>query len=433
MRVVDLIAKKRSGEAMSTEEIQELIRGYTAGEIPDYQMSAWLMAVVFQGMNATETSDLTLAMAHSGSVLDLSGVSAMVADKHSTGGVGDKTTLVLGPLVASAGLPVGKMSGRGLGFSGGTLDKLESIPGFNVMLSKEQFTEQLRQVGLVVASQTADLAPADGKLYALRDVTATVESIPLIASSVMSKKIAAGANVIVLDVKEGSGAFMKTESAALTLARTMVQIGQSAGRKVSAVISDMDQPLGNAVGNALEVKEAIDTLRRQGPADFLTLCLTVGAQMLLLAGRVKDLGEGKSLLLTKLISGEALAKFRQWVTAQGGDARVIDSPELLPAAQIVETLAAPESGYVAAINAETLGLSAVLLGGGRAKKGDKVDPAVGMVLKAKIGDRVQAGSPLVVVYANDAARLDEVRQQLLAAYAISPAPVVRPKLIHQIV
>ncbi len=433
MRVVDLIAKKRQGEAMTAEELTYLIRGYTAGEIPDYQMSAWLMAVVFRGMTKPETADLTMAMAHSGGMLDLSSIGPVVADKHSTGGVGDKTTLVVGPLVASAGLPVGKMSGRGLGFSGGTLDKLESIPGFKVALTSEQFTRQLKQVGLVVASQSGDLAPADGKLYALRDVTATVESLPLIAASVMSKKIAAGANVIVLDVKTGRGAFMKTEADAVKLANTMVEIGQNVGRKVSAVISDMDQPLGNAVGNALEVREAIETLRRQGPSDFLNLCLTVGAQMLLLAGKAADASEAKSILLTKLISGEALAKFRQWVTAQGGDASVVDNPDLLPKATIIDVLASSEAGYISDINAEEMGLTSVLLGGGRSKKGDVVDPAVGIVLKAKVGDRVQVGTPLLTIHANDAGRMLEARERLLKAYRFSAIPVVRPKLIRQII
>ncbi len=433
MRVVDLIAKKRQGEAMTTEEITYLIRGYTAGEIPDYQMSAWLMAVVFQGMTKPEIADLTMAMAHSGETLDLSSVGPVVADKHSTGGVGDKTTLVVGPLVASAGLPVGKMSGRGLGFSGGTLDKLESIPGFTVSLPAQRFVEQLKEIGLVVASQTGDLAPADGKLYALRDVTATVESLPLIAASVMSKKIAAGANVIVLDVKTGRGAFMKSEADAVNLANTMVEIGQNVGRKVSAVISDMDQPLGNAVGNALEVREAIETLKRQGPSDFLNLCLTVGAQMLLLAGKAAEASEAKSILLTRLISGEALAKFRQWVVAQGGDPRVVDNPELLPKAAIVDVLPSPESGYISDINAEVVGLTSVLLGGGWSKKGDAVDPAVGMVLKAKVGDRVQVGTPLMTIHANDAGRLQEAKERLLGAYRFSAIPVVRPKLIHQVI
>ena len=426
MRTVDLIAKKRDGEAMTEEEINFLIRGYTAGEIPDYQMSAWLMAVVLKGMTSEETAAVTMAMAHSGETLDLSGLDRVVVDKHSTGGVGDKTTLVLAPLVASAGLAVGKMSGRGLGFTGGTLDKLESIPGFNVALSREQFMDQLKRIGLVVASQTAELAPADGKLYTLRDVTATVPSMPLIAASVMSKKIASGAGVIVLDVKVGRGAFMKTEEDAEALARTMVEIGQTVGRKVSAVISSMDQPLGHAVGNALEVREAIDTLKRQGPADFLNLCLAVGAQMMLLAGKCATASEGKSMLLANLIGGQALAKFREWITAQGGDPRVVDNPDLLPRAALVEDLLSEQAGYVAAIDAESLGLAAVQLGGGRAKKGDAVDPAVGLMLKAKIGDRVEVGTPLLTIHANDPAKLAEAKPRLAAAYRFGVIAPARP-------
>ena len=433
MRAVDLIAKKRDGLALSAAEINFLVQGFTRGEIPDYQISAWLMAVVLRGMDKRETTDLTLAMARSGETLDLSAIAPVVVDKHSTGGVGDKTTLVVAPLVAAAGLPVGKMSGRGLGFSGGTLDKLESIAGYNANLSKQQFLQQLAQHGIVVAGQSADLAPADGKLYALRDVTATVESLPLIASSVMSKKIAAGANAIVLDVKVGRGAFMKTLDDALALAQTMVDIGRGVGRRVTAVISDMSQPLGYAVGNALEVAEAMATLRGQGPADFLELCLTVGAQMLLLAGKVQKAAEGRALLLAKLLSGAALSKFGEWIEAQGGDRRVIDHPELLPRATLVEPLRAPRGGYVAGINAEAVGLTVVALGGGRAKKGDPIDHAVGMVLHRKVGDAVKPGEPLLTIHANDPARLAEARARLLAAYAWSDEPVPRPPLIHKIV
>lgn len=433
MRVVDLIATKRRGEALSAAEIDFLVGGYTSGEIPDYQMAAWLMAVVFKGMNRAETTQLTLAMAHSGQVLDLSSVGAVIADKHSTGGVGDKTTLVVAPLVASAGVPVGKMSGRGLGFSGGTLDKMESIPGLAVNLTQAQFMDQLKRVGVVVASQTADLAPADGKLYALRDVTDTVESLPLIASSVMSKKIAAGANVIVLDVKAGSGAFMKTEAEAVSLARVMVEIGEGVGRKVSAVISDMGQPLGSAVGNALEVREAMDTLKRQGPSDLLNLCLTVGAQMLVLAGRCSDAAAGRNILLGKLVTGEALAKFTEWIVAQGGDPQVVTDPELLPKAALVEQVAAPRDGFVAAINTQELGLTCALLGGGRAKKGDAVDPAVGLLVRAKVGDRVRAGDSLVTIHANDQAKLAQAKERVLGAYSLSPSPVAKPKLILQII
>jgi len=433
MRAVDIIARKRDGHSLTSEEIDFLIRGFTAGEIPDYQMAAWLMAVVLKGMTKAETTALTLAMAYSGKTLDLSDIAPLIADKHSTGGVGDKTTLVVAPLVASAGVPIGKMSGRGLGFSGGTLDKMESIPGLSVDLTPTQFRETLGKVGVVVASQTADLAPADGKLYALRDVTATVESIPLIASSIMSKKIAAGANVIVLDVKVGKGAFMKTEEDALNLARIMVEIGQGVGRKVSAIISDMNQPLGNAVGNALEVLEAIDTLKRQGPADFLNLCLTVGGQILVLAERCKDLTEAKSLLLTRLITGEALNKFQEWIAAQGGDPGVVEHPDLLPKAALTEVLPSPETGFIASIDAQELGLVTVLLGGGRSKKGDPIDHAVGLVLKAKVGDRVKRGDPLLVIHANDTSRLPEARERLLAAYTFSATPPTRPSLIRQII
>jgi len=441
MRAVDLIAKKRDGLALSAAEIDFLVQGFTRGEIPDYQISAWLMAVLLRGMDRQETTDLTLAMARSGEILDLSAIAPVVVDKHSTGGVGDKTTLVVAPLVAAAGLPVGKMSGRGLGFSGGTLDKLESIAGYNANLSKQQFLQQLAEHGIVVAGQSADLAPADGKLYALRDVTATVESLPLIASSVMSKKIAAGANAIVLDVKVGRGAFMKTLDDALALAQTMVDIGRGVGRRVTAVISDMSQPLGNAVGNALEVAEAIATLQGRGPADFMELCLTVGAQMLLLAGKavrnskfeIRNSTEGRALLLVKLLSGAALDKFGEWLAVQGGDWEVVEHPELLPRASVVEPLLARRGGYVAGLDAATVGLTVVALGGGRAKKGDPIDHAVGVVLHRKVGDAVQPGEPLLTIHANDPARLAEARERLLAAYAWSDAPVPKPTLIHKIV
>ena len=433
MRAVDLIAKKRDGGALSAAEIDFLVQGFTRGEIPDYQISAWLMAVLLRGMDRQETTDLTLAMARSGEILDLSAIAPVVVDKHSTGGVGDKTTLVVAPLVAAAGLPVGKMSGRGLGFSGGTLDKLESIAGYNANLSKQQFLQQLAEHGIVVAGQSADLAPADGKFYALRDVTATVESLPLIASSVMSKKIAAGANAIVLDVKVGRGAFMKNLDEALSLAQTMVDIGRGVGRRVTAVISDMSQPLGLAVGNALEVAEAIATLQGRGPADFMELCLTVGAQMLLLAGKVEKAAEGRALLLVKLLSGAALDKFGEWLAVQGGDWEVVEHPELLPRASLVEPLLARRGGYVAGLDAATVGLTVVALGGGRAKKGDPIDHAVGVVLHRKVGDAVQPGEPLLIIHANGPVKLAEARERLLAAYTWSDAPVPKPRLIHQIV
>jgi len=433
MRVVDLIARKRDGLELTEEEIHFLIEGVTKGSIPDYQISAWLMAVVLQGMTPQETTALTLAMARSGETLNLKEIAPVVVDKHSSGGVGDKTSLVVGPLVASLGLPVGKMSGRGLGFSGGTLDKLESIPGFRATLSKEEFLAQLKTHGLVIAGQSADLAPADGKLYALRDVTATVESIPLIASSIMSKKIAAGADAIVLDVKVGSGAFMKTIEQAQQLAETMVTIGRLAGRKVTAIISDMSQPLGNAVGNALEVKEAIATLRREGPVDFLTLCLTVAAQMLILAGRVADEGEAKSLLLEALVTGRAFAKFREFVIAQGGDPAVLENPDQLPKARHQEPLIAPCDGYLESIDAAEVGLAVAQLGGGRLKKGDPIDHAVGVVFNKKVGDRVRVGETVLTIHANDPFKLEQAYSRLIGALRWDSLPVPRPDLIHQII
>ena len=433
MRAVDIIARKRQGEELTREEIESLILGFTRGEVPDYQMAAWLMAVVWRGMTQRETVDLTMTMARSGEVLDLSGIAPLVVDKHSTGGVGDKTTLVIAPWVASAGLPVGKMSGRGLGFSGGTLDKLESIPGFNVSLTREQFMDLLRNHGVVVAGQSADLAPADGKMYALRDVTATVESLPLIASSVMSKKIAAGANAIVLDVKTGSGAFMKTESDAVALADTMVAIGRGVGRRVSAVISDMEQPLGNAVGNALEVAEAIATLRGAGPVDFTEHCLVVAAEMLFLGEKATSPEAARKILHRCLESGDALRKFEEWVRAQGGDSRVVDDITLLPRARLREDLQSPRDGYIAAIDAMRVGIATVDLGAGRAKKGDPIDHAVGVVLHKKVGDLVATGEALLTIHANDADRLASSKVALLAAYAWSEAPVRAAPLVRGII
>lgn len=433
MRAVDLIAKKRDGHALSTEEIRFLISGYVQGDVPDYQMAAWAMAVLWRGMTPRETTDLTLAMAQSGDVLDLKSLGfPVVVDKHSTGGVGDKTTLVVAPLVASLGLPVGKMSGRGLGFSGGTIDKLESIPGFTVNLSKEQFLGNLKRHGIVLTGQSVDLAPADGKLYALRDVTATVDSIPLIASSIMSKKIAAGADAIVLDVKVGAGAFMKTIEQAEALARTMVEIGEGVGRRVTAVISDMNQPLGCAVGNTLEVREAIATLRGSGPADFTELCLTVAGHMLVLGGKAKSHAAARAMLQDALHDGRGLAKLRELIASQGGDPGVVDDPDIMASARLIEPLPAPRSGYIAAINAAEVGLTVVDLGGGRATKTDIVDHAVGVVLQAKAGDRVAPGQPLLTIHANDAARLAAARERLLAAYRITARAVEPPPLIHRI-
>ncbi len=433
MRSVDIIARKRDGMVLSAEEIDFLVQGFTQGTIPDYQVAAWLMAVVLRGMDRQETIDLTRAIVRSGVQLDLQDVAPFVIDKHSTGGVGDKTTLVVAPLVAAAGVAVGKMSGRGLGFTGGTLDKLESIPGFQAELTVEQFRAQLGAIGLVVVGQSVELVPADGKLYALRDVTATVDSLPLIASSIMSKKIAAGANGIVLDVKVGQGAFMKTEEEALALASLMVEIGQDLGRLVRAVISDMNQPLGQAVGNALELREALDTLHGRGPADFRQHCLTLAGQMLLLAGRARHAAEATAHLERLLDNGQALAKFREWIAAQGGDLACVDDPTRLPRARHVEEVTAPCSGYVAGLNAREVGLTTMLLGGGRAKKGDRIDHAVGVVLHTKIGDRVAKGQPLLTIHANDEAKLFDARQRLLAAYEWSQEPVRPPPLLHRIV
>ena len=433
MRAVDIIAKKRDGEVLTAEEIEFFVQGFTQGEIPDYQAAAWLMAIVLRGMTKRETIDLTMAMARSGDILDLKDVAPFVVDKHSSGGVGDKTTLVVAPLVASLGLPVGKMSGRGLGFTGGTLDKLESIPGYRAELTTEEFKALLKEHGIVVCGQTANLAPADGKIYALRDVTATVESLPLIASSIMSKKIAAGADAIVLDVKVGRGAFMKTEEDALALARIMVEIGEGVGRKVSAVISDMNQPLGRAVGNALEVKEAIATLQGKGPADFLEHCLVVAGQMVLLAERAASEEEARRMLLSALEEGRAWEKFKEWIAAQGGDVAVVEDPSLLPQARLIEEVKSPHSGYLARIDALEVGLTAMLLGAGRERKGEPIDHAVGVVLHRKVGDYVNQGQPLLTIYANDETRLAEARERLLAACEWSEEPVKPPPLIRRIV
>lgn len=380
MRAYDIILKKRNGQELSTEEINFLIEGYMSGKVADYQMSAWAMAVFFRGMTERETADLTMAMVRSGEQVDLSPIQGIKVDKHSTGGVGDKTTLVLGPLVAAAGVPVAKMSGRGLGHTGGTIDKLESIPGFQTGIKKEQFFNNVNQIKIAVAGQTGNLTPADKKLYALRDVTATVDSIPLIASSIMSKKIAAGADAIVLDVKTGCGAFMKTEEDAFKLAAAMVGIGAKVGRKTTAVVTDMDQPLGNTVGNALEVKEAILTLKDKGPADLTELCYTLGSRMLVLGGRANTYDEGRKILEELLKSGAALSKLKELVEAQGGDGTVIENEELLPDTKYSLPLKAAADGYVYAINAEQVGIAAMVLGAGRETKEDVIDPAVGIII-----------------------------------------------------
>ena len=419
MRAVDIIIKKRDKGELTSEEIEFFIKGFTSGAIPDYQAASFAMAIVLNGMTARETTDLTLAMAESGQMLDLSDVVDLAVDKHSSGGVGDKTSLVVLPTVAACGLPVGKMSGRGLGFSGGTLDKLESIPGYRVNLSTAEFKKQLKEKGVVLAGQSLDLAPADGKLYALRDVTGTVPSIPLIASSIMCKKLAAGAQAILLDVKTGLGAFMETLDEARELANLMVDIGKLAGREVVALLSDMNQPLGCAVGNSLEVIEAIDTLRGGGPQDFREHCLHVSAHMLMLGKRVKDLEEGRATAEKAIADGSAFEKFRVLVQAQGGDISYVDDTSKFPRAKIVEVVNTPRSGNISQVQARSVGEAAVTLGAGRAQKSDAVDHAVGFVIHKKVGDRIQKGEPLFTIHANDEAKLIEARQAALAAHSFS--------------
>ncbi|MBE0680816.1 MAG: thymidine phosphorylase [Anaerolineales bacterium] len=416
MRAVDIIIKKRDKQELTPEEIGFFIRGFTNGEIPDYQASAFAMAIMLNGMTPVETTELTLAMAHSGQVLDLTGIVDIAVDKHSSGGVGDKTSISVLPMVAACGLPVGKMSGRGLGFSGGTLDKLESIPGYRVDLSTEEFKKQLKEKGIVLTGQSMDLAPADGKMYALRDVTGTVPSLPLIASSIMSKKIAAGAQAIVLDVKMGLGAFMETLEDARELANLMVDIGRLAGRKTVALLSDMNQPLGAAVGNALEVIEAIDTLRGGGPADFREHCLHVASHVLVIGQRAKNLAEGRTMAEKSIADGSALEKFRVLVAAQGGDVSYVDDVSKFERAKFVEVVNAPRSGFISQVHARGVGEASVALGAGRAKKSDAVDHAVGFLIHKKVGDKVREGEQLFEVHANDRAKLDEARTAVLSAH-----------------
>lgn len=431
MLAQDIIAKKRDGLILSEEEIDFFIQGFTRREIPDYQAAAWLMAVYLQGMGKEETIHLTEAMARSGRMLNLKEVAPFVVDKHSTGGVGDKTTLVVAPLVSACGLPIGKISGRGLGFSGGTLDKLESFPGFTSQLDVDRFLSNLARYGIVVAGQTEDLAPADGMLYALRDVTATVACIPLIASSVMSKKLAAGTDAIVLDVKVGLGAFMKSEEEASRLAKLMVEIGEGVGRRVSAAISDMSQPLGYAVGNALEVREAIDTLKGSGPPDFWEHCLVIATQMLILSDYDEEAAQ--EALKSALQSGRGLDKFKDLVVAQGGDPAPIDDPTLLPQAPLQEPLTSPRTGYIAALDAQDVGMAAMRLGGGREKKGKPIDHAVGILLHKKIGDYVEKGEKVLTVHARSEEEAQEAKTRLLDAYRWSEEPVEPPPLIHRII
>ncbi len=430
MRMYDLILKKRGGNALTKDEIEFFIEGYTKGEIPDYQVSALMMAIYFQGMNEEETVNLTMAMAHSGEMLDLSAIHGKKADKHSTGGVGDKTSLVLGPMVAAVGAPVAKMSGRGLGHTGGTIDKLESFSGFSTSLTPEQFITNVNKIHIAIMGQTANLAPADKKLYALRDVTGTVDNMSLIASSIMSKKLAAGADVIVLDVKTGSGAFMKAREDSFALAEEMVKIGNNAGRHTCAVVSDMDQPLGFAVGNALEVKEAIETLNNRGPEDLRELCLTLGSYMLAGTGITADETEGRKRLEEVLENGLALKKMAEFVEAQGGDAAAVYNPSLLPEASIQEAIPAPVNGYLAHMEADEIGSACLILGGGRETKESEIDLAVGLVLQKKVGDAVQAGEPLAIIHANDREKLEAAKQRFLNACTFSDtAPKKRP-LIH---
>ena len=432
MRMTDLIAKKRDGFPLETEEIRWMISGYTDGSIPDYQMSAMCMAILLRGMDDREVLDLTMAMMNSGETLDLSPINGIKADKHSTGGVGDKTSLVLCPMVAACGLKIAKMSGRGLGHTGGTIDKLESFPGFSTALTEEQFFENVNRHGIAIIGQTADLVPADKKLYALRDVTGTVPSIPLIVSSIMSKKLASGADVIVLDVKCGDGSFMKTPEDAEELARNLTRIGRLAGRRCSAIITDMDQPLGYAVGNALEVKEAIAVLNGEETGDLLQLCLALGGCMLTEAGFASTQSEAEQMLLHEIRNGNALKKLAEMVHAQGGDESAVFNPQLLPQAPVVRRVPAPVSGFVSRIHAEAVGLISMKLGGGRATKEDRIDPAVGVVLAKKVGDAVSAGDLLGEIHAADAAHAEEAEQQLLSCYEFRDEPVVRPPFIRKI-
>lgn len=433
MRMYDLILKKRNGGTLSEEEIQYMITAYTTGDIPDYQMSAMMMAIYFQGMNEEETLALTMAMANSGDMLDLSEITGIKTDKHSTGGVGDKTSLALIPMVAACGLPVAKMSGRGLGHTGGTIDKLESFPGFNTGISNAQFIRQVNEIGIAIMGQTASLAPADKKLYALRDVTATVDNMSLIASSIMSKKLAAGADAIVLDVKTGSGAFMKAKEDAFALAKEMVRIGNGAGRTTRAVISDMDQPLGFAVGNALEVKEAIQTLKGKGPEDFTKLCMELGTQMLICGEVASDEQSAKEMLQKAISDGSALKKLAQLVTAQGGDERAVYDETLLPKATIIREIVAPKAGYISNIICDEIGICSLILGGGRETKESDIDLSVGFLLKKKVGDYVKAGEILAEIHGNDADKMEQAEKRFLNAYSFSDEKVEKEPLIKGII
>lgn len=430
MQAVELIRKKRDGETLSQEEIAWFVSEYTRGNIPDYQASAWLMATYWRGMNAQETTDLTMAMVHSGEELRVREIISPVIDKHSTGGVGDKVTLAVTPIVAACGVAVGKMTGRGLGHTGGTVDKLESITGFRAALSPAEFTRILTTHNLVLASQSGDLAPADGKMYALRDVTGTIESIPLIAASIMSKKLAIGASHLLLDVKVGSGAFMKTLEDARALAQTMVDIGQLSGLYAVAAITAMEQPLGRAIGNALEMTEAIAVLRGSGPSDITALCYHEAAELLLMTGAASSQADAEQRVKLVIQSGAALTKLAEVISAQDGDARQIEQPGLMPAAPVRVVLTAPRDGYIAAIQADQMGMASMRLGAGRFKKGDQIDHRTGFILQAKIGDYCHAGDPLVEIHARDETEAEAIRPPLLACYTWSDTPVDAGPLIY---
>ncbi|EEL99937.1 Pyrimidine-nucleoside phosphorylase [Bacillus mycoides DSM 2048] len=429
--MVDIIAKKRDGKELMTEEIKFFINGYTDGSIPDYQASALAMAIFFKDMTDRERADLTMAMVESGETIDLSAIEGIKVDKHSTGGVGDTTTLVLGPLVAALDVPVAKMSGRGLGHTGGTIDKLEAVEGFHVEITKEQFIDIVNRDKVAVIGQTGNLTPADKKIYALRDVTGTVNSIPLIASSIMSKKIAAGADAIVLDVKTGAGAFMKTEEDAKELAHAMVRIGNNVGRQTMAVISDMSQPLGFAIGNALEVKEAIDTLKGEGPEDLTELVLVLGSQMVVLAKKANTLEEAREMLIEVMKNGKATEKFKEFLSNQGGDSSIVDNPEKMPQAKYVIDVPAKTSGVISNIVADEIGIAAMLLGAGRATKEDEIDLAVGLMLRKKVGDAVKEGEPFVTIYANRE-NVEDVKAKIYENISIAETAVA-PKLVHTVI
>ena len=433
MRMYDLIMKKRNGNTLSDEEIDFMVQEYTKGEIPDYQMSAMMMAIYFQGMDEQETLALTMSMANSGDMLDLSDINGIKVDKHSTGGVGDKTSLALAPMVAALGVPIAKMSGRGLGHTGGTIDKLESFSGFSTAIPEQQFKNNVNQIGIAIMGQTADIAPADKKLYALRDVTATVDNMSLIASSIMSKKLASGADAIVLDVKTGSGAFMKKEEDSIALAHEMVKIGNGAGRKTVAIVSDMDQPLGYAVGNALEVQEAIDTLKGNGPEDFVELCLTLGSYMVVAAGKAANASEAKIMLEKVIEDGSAVDKLAEFVEAQGGDKEMVYHPEKLPKASIMEEILSPQDGYIKHIECAEIGICSLILGGGRETKESEIDLSVGLVLCKKVGDYVKSGEVLARIHANDKEKLKIAKERFLKAYSYSNEPIEKQPFIKGIV